>query len=69
MEQITRMKQYLVMIEAHCPVPRRFQYRANGSNVGVAISRALKMLRKDLPRKRIQKLVLGAEIIGAVSTN
>jgi len=63
------MKQYLINVEAHCPVPRRFQYRSEGSNIGVAVSRAIKMLRKDLPRKKISDLVIRASTIGAVSTN
>ena len=49
------MKTQLVSITVDVPYPATFEYRQEASNVGTAISRALKQVRKNLVGKRIKE--------------
>lgn len=49
------MDTYVVKIRAFAPAPREFEYRMTASSAATAIARSLRSLRKDLPRKRIEK--------------
>lgn len=47
------MKTFLIRIKVNVPYPKEFEYRINAIQAHVATARAFKLLRKDLPRKRI----------------
>lgn len=62
------MANFHIEVTAHAPAPRRFQYRMEGSNMGVAVGKAMRQMRKDLPRKRIYLLTVKALPIEAMGT-
>lgn len=45
---------WLITISVQIPYPKEYSYRMGGSNVGVAISRAYKEFRKQLPRRQLK---------------
>lgn len=49
------MKTQLISITVDVPYPKTFEYRQEASNVGTAINRALKQVRKDLVGRRIKE--------------
>ena len=62
------MKQYIITITVQIPYPVEQTYNIKASNVAVATARALKRLRKNFPRKRIDtwKILIGCG--GAINT-
>ena len=50
------MKDYLVKIGVNIPYPKEFSYTEGGSNAAVAVSRAFRKFRKEIPKKRIKEL-------------
>lgn len=66
------MAYFHIEVVAYAPAPRRFKYRMAGSNMGVAVGKAMRQMRKDLPRKRITLLTVRAlpiEAIGITQTD
>ena len=49
------MKSYFVRIGVDLPYPKEFDYTELGSSPGTAVSRSLRKLRKELPRKKIKE--------------
>lgn len=50
------MKNYFVRIGIDLPYPKEFDYTEGGSNPAVAISRAFRKLRRELPKRKIKEL-------------
>jgi len=55
------MKNYLVTVTAHCPCPRFRDYRIVASGFHTAISRSIKLFRKDIGRKKISQFNVEAK--------
>ena len=49
------MNNYFVRIGVDLPYPKEFDSTEAGSNPGTAVSRAMRKLRKELPRKKIKE--------------
>lgn len=54
------MKNWFIKICVEIPAPREFEYRVTGSSAAVAISRALRQFRKDMPRKVMREFKIRA---------
>jgi len=52
------MAHFNVTFKVDMPYPKEFEYRAvKAGNLGTAIARAWRLMRKDLPRKQIRGAV------------
>ena len=54
------MKHYLVHIIWDDPYPKEFKYQSEGSNIAVAIGKALRSFRKEQKGRRITTLKVNA---------
>jgi len=55
------MKNYFITVKAHCPCPRELDYRVEASSIHTSVSRAIKLFRKDIGRKKISHIVVDAK--------
>ena len=62
------MKTHLITITAYVPAPRTREYRIVASGPFIAISRAGRMYRKDIGRKKITSLSVKAETLKGLIT-
>lgn len=61
------MKTFLVTFKINIPYPMTFDYRVKAGQPHVAVARAFKMLRRDVPRKRIDHY--GITVVPLISIN
>ena len=47
------MKDFLVIITVQIPYPKEHTYNVKASGPGTAVNRAFVLLRKDVPRKKL----------------
>ena len=52
------MKTYLATLTIMMPYPKTITYRVGASSLPVAVARAARMLRSDIPKKRLNELTL-----------
>lgn len=57
------MKCYLVEVKTNIPYPIKKDYRIECSSFGTAISRAIKLFRKDKGKKKINELNINAKYV------
>lgn len=51
--KVITMSTYLIKVTVEVPYPREFTYRVTATSVATAVARALRLVRKDVPRKRL----------------
>jgi hypothetical protein len=47
------MNTFLIKVTVEVPYPRELEYRVTATGVATAVARALRLVRKDVPRKRL----------------
>ena len=62
------MKQYLISIKSYMPYPVNRDYRITASGFGTAVSRAIKLFRKDKSKKQIKELTIKVTYAGKTQT-
>ena len=62
------MKQYLITINTYLPYPINKDYRIIASGFNTAVSRAIKLFRKDKPKKQIKELTIKVKYVGKTQT-
>lgn len=58
------MKQYFVIVGAEAPYPIKKEFRVNATSFAASASRAIKLFRKAIGRKKITHLTLVATVLG-----
>jgi hypothetical protein len=62
------MKHYLITVKANMPYPIAKDYRMEASGFGTAISRAIKLFRKEKDHKKINELNIHAIYVSSTKT-
>lgn len=57
------MKTYVVQITVSIPYPRVFEYRTVGSNLWTGVAKAIKMFKKEVKGKRINRYSITVDVI------
>ena len=53
---VTSAKNYLVQVTVEVPYPRTLEFRQEASGIAPAVSRAIKLVRKQIKGKRIKEM-------------
>lgn len=64
---VTNMKNYLITININIPYPKQFDYKIEASSFHTAISRAIKKMRTELGRRKIDAIKIAAQLLNGLN--